>query len=134
MSGELDLIERLRALPLHEGARNLDDDAAVLEIGGETLVLTHDVLVEGVHVLPGSNPADIAWKLVAVNLSDLASKGAEPVGILLGHMLGDGDALVRDRALERLEVLLEPRRPRVRSRARLRPRRSAVLSTFSVTL
>ena len=64
----------------------------MLEVGGETLVLTHDVLVEGVHVLPGSNPADIAWKLVAVNLSDLASKGAEPVGILLGHMLGDGDA------------------------------------------
>lgn len=64
----------------------------MLEVGGETLVLTHDVLVEGVHVLPNSNPADIAWKLVAVNLSDLASKGAEPVGILLGHMLGDGDA------------------------------------------
>jgi thiamine-monophosphate kinase len=64
----------------------------VLTFGGETLVLTHDVLVEGVHVLPASDPADIAWKLVAVNLSDLAAKGAEPVGILLGHMLGEGDA------------------------------------------
>ncbi len=64
----------------------------MLAFGGETLVLTHDVLVEGVHVLPGSDSADIAWKLVAVNLSDLAAKGAEPVGILLGHMLGEGDA------------------------------------------
>ena len=64
----------------------------MLAFGGETLVLTHDVLVEGVHVLPGQDAADIAWKLVAVNLSDLAAKGAEPVGILLGHMLGEGDA------------------------------------------
>lgn len=63
----------------------------MLELGGETLVLTHDMMVEGVHVLPGQDPADIAWKLVAVNLSDLATKGAEPVGVLLGHMLGEGD-------------------------------------------
>lgn len=63
----------------------------MLEIGGETLVLTHDTLVDGVHVLEGQDPADIAWKLVAVNLSDLAAKGAEPVGILVSHMLGDDD-------------------------------------------
>lgn len=55
-------------------------------------MLTHDVLVEGVHVLVGQDPADIAWKLVAVNLSDLAAKGATPVGLLLGHTLGEGDA------------------------------------------
>ncbi len=63
----------------------------MIAIGGETLVLTHDMMVEGVHVLPGQDPADIAWKLVAVNLSDLAAKGARPIGVLLGHMLGDGD-------------------------------------------
>lgn len=73
-------------------ARGLEDDAAVLDIGGEALVLTHDMLVEGVHVLPGQDGADIAWKLVAVNLSDLAAKGAEPIGVLLGHMLGANDA------------------------------------------
>lgn len=78
-------------LAANPAARGLADDTAVLEFGGETLVLTHDVLVEGVHVLPDQDPADIAWKLVAVNLSDLAAKGAEPVGILLGHMLGEGD-------------------------------------------
>lgn len=54
------------------------------------LVLTHDMIVEGVHFLPGDPPADIAWKLVAVNLSDLAAKGAAPLGMLLGYSLGSG--------------------------------------------
>lgn len=44
------------------------------------------------HVFPNSDPADVAWKLVAVNLSDLAAKGAEPLGVLISHMLGDEDA------------------------------------------
>jgi len=54
------------------------------------LVLTHDMIVEGVHFLPGDPPADIAWKLAAVNLSDLAAKGAAPLGMLLGYSLGSG--------------------------------------------
>ena len=64
----------------------------MIEFGGEALVLTHDTLVEGVHVLPGQDPADVAWKLVATNMSDLAAKGAEPVGVLLGYMMGRDDA------------------------------------------
>jgi len=64
------------------------DDAAVL---GE-LVLTHDMLAEGVHYLPGDPPQDVAWKLVAVNLSDLAAKGATPLGVLLGYPLA-GDTV-----------------------------------------
>ncbi len=84
-------IERVRALADDPAARGLSDDAAVIEVGGETIVLSCDMLVEGVHTLPGADPADTAWKLVAVNMSDLAAKGAEPLGVLLGHMLGDGD-------------------------------------------
>jgi thiamine-monophosphate kinase len=42
-----------------------------------------------VHYKPGTDPADIAWKLVAVNLSDLAAKGAEPIGVLIGATLTD---------------------------------------------
>jgi len=61
----------------------------VLETGGSAIVLTHDMLVEGVHYLPDDPPADVAWKLVAVNLSDLAAKGARPMGVLLGFTLGD---------------------------------------------
>lgn len=88
---EQTFIAALRRLATHPAARGLADDCAALEIGGEALVLTHDTMVEGVHWLPGQDMADVAWKLVAVNLSDLAAKGAEPVGVLLGHMLGDGD-------------------------------------------
>jgi len=63
----------------------------VLELGSETLVITHDAMAEGVHFLSEQNPADVAWKLVATNLSDLAAKGAEPVGVLLGYQLGTDD-------------------------------------------
>ena len=84
-------IESLRALAAHPAARGLADDAAVLEIGGAALVLTHDMIVEGVHFLPDDPPADVAWKLLAVNLSDLAAKGARPLGALMGYSLA-GDA------------------------------------------
>ena len=91
MSGEAAFIASLRALAQHPAARDLADDAAVLEIGTETLVLTHDMLVEGVHFLPSQPREDVAWKLVAANLSDLAAKGAQPLGVLLGYMLGEDD-------------------------------------------
>lgn len=74
----------------------------MLTVGNETLVLTHDALAEGVHVLPDQDPADIAWKLVAVNLSDLAAKGAQPLGILLGYALGSGE----ERFIEGLREIL----------------------------
>lgn len=92
MTGELAFIEALRRIAGHPGARQLDDDCAVVEFGGETVVLTHDMMVEGIHYLPDQDAADIAWKLVATNMSDLAAKGAEPVGVLLGYMLGRDDA------------------------------------------
>src|SRR5687767_15937326 len=77
----------MRGIAVDPAARGLEDDAAVLEVGGTTLVLTHDMIVEGVHFLPDDPPADVAWKLLAVNLSDLAAKGARPAGVLLGYML-----------------------------------------------
>jgi thiamine-monophosphate kinase len=92
MTTELALIQALRAIATDPAARNLDDDAAVLELGDEAIVLTHDMLVEGVHFLPEQDAADVAWKLVATNISDLAAKGAEPLGVLLGYTLGRDDA------------------------------------------
>lgn len=92
----------LRTIARAPAARNLEDDCAVIEVGGETLVLTHDTMVEGVHFLAGQDPADVAWKLVSVNISDLAAKGARPLGVLLSYMIGDGDA----RFLEGLEEAL----------------------------
>ncbi|MGF7152719.1 thiamine-monophosphate kinase [Novosphingobium gossypii] len=61
----------------------------MLQIGGEALVLTMDTVVEGIHYLPDDPPGDVAWKLVAVNVSDLSAKGAVPVGCLYSHALGD---------------------------------------------
>ena len=103
MSGESAFIDSLKALARHPAARGLADDAAVLEIGGEAIVLTHDMLVEGAHFFPSADPADVAWKLVATNLSDLAAKGAEPLGVLLGFMFGEDDG----RFVEGLAEVLE---------------------------
>ena len=91
MSREIAFIDALRGLASHPAARGLADDAAILEVGGTNLVLTHDMIVEGVHFLSADPPEDVAWKLLAVNLSDLAAKGAQPVGVLLGYSLGDGE-------------------------------------------
>ncbi|WP_380873839.1 thiamine-monophosphate kinase [Sphingomonas sp. DBB INV C78] len=87
MTRESDFIARVRELATHPAARALADDAAVLAVDGE-IVLTHDMLVEDVHFLPGDPPADVAWKLVAVNMSDLAAKGASPIGVLMGYGFG----------------------------------------------
>jgi thiamine-monophosphate kinase len=84
-------------------ARDLNDDCAVLQVGGDTLVLTHDMMAEGTHFRVDADLADVAWKLVAVNLSDLAAKGAQPLGVLLGYSLGEGDA----RFVEGLREVLE---------------------------
>ena len=65
-------------------ARNLADDAAVLDIPpGRQLVISADAMNEGVHYLPDTDPALIARKLLRVNLSDLAAMGATPLGYLL---------------------------------------------------
>ena len=75
----------LAPLATSAAARGLADDAAVWAPPlGRDLVFTHDVLACGVHYLASDPPSDIAWKLLAVNLSDLAAMGAVPAGVLLG--------------------------------------------------
>jgi len=86
--GEQQFIDQLRLLVTDPAARGLDDDAAVI---GD-LVLTHDMIAEGVHFLSTDPAASVGWKLVTVNLSDLAAKGAEPVAALMGmSLVGDGE-------------------------------------------
>lgn len=108
MSGEAAFVAALRALATHPAARGFADDCAVLEVGDETLILTHDMMVEGVHWLPGQSPADVAWRLVATNLSDLAAMGAEPIGVLLGYSLGGGDLRFVDGLREVLDAYSVP--------------------------
>ncbi|GAA3902883.1 thiamine-phosphate kinase [Sphingomonas limnosediminicola] len=76
---EGEVIARLRRIATSPEARGLLDDVAVL--GG--LVVTHDTIAEGVHFLSSDPAGSVGWKLVAVNLSDLAAKGASPMAALL---------------------------------------------------
>jgi len=81
---ELELIARYFAPLAAEGGFALQDDAACYNCPPDKqLVVTHDALTENIHFLPTSDPADIAAKLFAVNLSDLAAKAAEPAACLL---------------------------------------------------
>ncbi len=82
---EAEAIERLRRFATDPAARGLADDAALFE----DFVLTHDSIAEGVHFLPGDPPDSVAWKLVAVTLSDLAAKGAVPAAALLSLTIGE---------------------------------------------
>jgi thiamine-monophosphate kinase len=71
------------------GALGLKDDVALIEgPPGEDYVLKTDAIVEGVHFRSDDPPAQVAQKALRVNLSDLAAKGAKPVGYLLTIALG----------------------------------------------
>jgi thiamine-monophosphate kinase len=83
-SGEDSLIARyFRPLATDPGAFGLVDDAAILQAGGDEIVVTTDAIVEGVHFLPDDPPDTIARKALRANLSDLAAKGAVPAGFVL---------------------------------------------------
>src|SRR5690606_25226388 len=84
----------------------LADDVAVLQTTGEQLVLTTDTMVEGVHYRQDDPPETVGWKLAAVNLSDLAAKGAMPRACLLNYMLS-GNREWDERFLKGLDQALE---------------------------
>lgn len=72
------------------GAFGLKDDCALLTPpSGMDLVLTTDAVAEGVHFFPDDAARDIAWKALAVNVSDLVAKGARPLAYLLGLSFPD---------------------------------------------
>jgi len=87
MTRERDILDRLRQIATDPAARELSDDVALLD----GLVITHDTIAEGVHFLSTDPPASVGWKLVAVNLSDLAAKGATPRGALLSLTISDDE-------------------------------------------
>ena len=81
---EFALIDRYFRPLAGAGGRNLADDAAVIVPPAERdLVITADAMVAGVHFMPADPPDQIGQKLLRVNLSDLAAKGATPLGYLL---------------------------------------------------
>jgi thiamine-monophosphate kinase len=90
--GEFELIERFFTRPARRATLGVGDDCALLQTTpGTTLAVSTDMLVEGRHFL-STVPADrLAHKALAVNLSDLAACGAQPVAFTLALALPRAD-------------------------------------------
>src|SRR3546814_11644247 len=89
----IDAIAR-RAATRDDVVLGIGDDAAVLAVpAGRQLVVAMDTLNAGVHFPDATAPADIGWKALAVNLSDLAAMGARPacytLSLSLPHSASD---------------------------------------------
>jgi len=78
--------------PVADLALGIGDDAAIVDVpSAEQLVVSMDTLVSGVHFPPDTSPADIAYKALAVNLSDLAAMAATPAWFLMSLTLPQND-------------------------------------------
>ena len=95
IENETELIQTYLA-PLSRGAPGafgLRDDAALISPEpGTDIVVTSDPIIAGVHFFPTDSPADVAWKALAVNASDLAAKGAKPLAYILTLALPEAPA------------------------------------------
>ena len=100
LSGEDRLIAHyFGPVAAHPGALGLSDDAAFIAAPPDCdLVLKTDAVVAGIHFFPDDAARTVAAKALRVNLSDLAAKGATPLGFLLSLALpsGVGDAWLSD--------------------------------------
>lgn len=92
MAGEFDLIRQYFARPTPSAVLGPGDDCALLAPSpGMQLAVTTDMLVAGVHFLPDTDPKNLGWKTLAVNLSDLAAMGARPRWATLAGALPAAD-------------------------------------------
>ncbi|KAA1195530.1 thiamine-phosphate kinase [Photorhabdus heterorhabditis] len=93
--GEFDLIARYfdrQATNRRDVNLGIGDDCALMTIADkQQLAVSTDTLVSGVHFLPDISPEDLAYKSLAVNLSDLAAVGADPAWLLLALTLPEVD-------------------------------------------
>ena len=88
MPSEFSLIDRYFARPTPQAVLGPGDDCALLAPSpGMELAITTDMLVSGTHFLADTDPFQLGWKTLAVNLSDLAAMGALPRWILLAGSL-----------------------------------------------
>jgi len=94
-TGEFDLIGQYfthKSVSRDDVIAGIGDDCAILSVPtGKQLVVTTDTMVRGIHFLPDANPADVAHKLVAVNISDIAAMGGQPAWASLALTLPDYD-------------------------------------------
>ncbi len=90
IADETELIQTYLAPLAAPGALGLNDDAAIIPIEpGCDLVVSTDPILAGVHFFPDDDPRDIAWKALAVNVSDLIAKGAQPIAYTMTLALPD---------------------------------------------
>jgi thiamine-monophosphate kinase len=90
--GEFDLIERFFKRPARQAVLGIGDDCALLQApAGSHLAISTDMLVEGRHFFADVDPRTLGHKALAVNLSDLAACGAEPMGFTLALALAQID-------------------------------------------
>jgi thiamine-monophosphate kinase len=88
MPSEFALIDRYFRRPTRHTVLGVGDDGALLRpSAGCELVVSTDMLVAGTHFLPSADPADLGWKTLAVNVSDMAAMGAAPKWALLAAAL-----------------------------------------------
>ena len=95
IGGEFELIRQFFTNPSQHVQVDLavGDDAALFRVAeGQQCVVTSDLLVSGRHFFADVAPRDLGHKALAVNLSDLAAMGAEPVGFTLSLALPNVDA------------------------------------------
>lgn len=87
--GEFGLIEFIREhFSVPDGVTGIGDDCAIIPAGEDDLLVSTDLLMEGVHFLRNeSSPEDIGWRAAAVNLSDIAAMGGTPVATFLSIAL-----------------------------------------------
>ena len=64
-------------------SQGVGDDCAIIDMPGNRIAVTTDMMAVGTHFLPGARPEDIGYKALAVNLSDLAAAGASPRAFFL---------------------------------------------------
>ncbi|HYO26724.1 MAG TPA: thiamine-phosphate kinase [Azonexus sp.] len=88
MPGEFALIDKYFTRATPSAILGPGDDCALLQpTPGKQLAITTDMLVAGTHFLPGTDPKNLGWKALAVNISDLAAMGATPRWALLAGSL-----------------------------------------------
>jgi thiamine-monophosphate kinase len=88
MASEFALIDRYFRRPVRHTVLGVGDDGAIICTSpGMELVVSTDMLVSGTHFLPDTNPEDLGWKTLAVNVSDMAAMGAQPRWALLAAAL-----------------------------------------------
>lgn len=92
MSSEFDLIRRYFTHAVKHTDLGVGDDAALLRCRpGMQLAVSTDMLVADTHFFADTDPYDLGWKALAVNVSDLAAMGAEPRWALLAVSLPQPD-------------------------------------------